>query len=227
MQEGIKIVLLVRVGGLCQEAEVVSLGRHVVSLGVELVGESSPPSDDDDASVGQDLRGGVPAAVGKVDRELGPLAFSVVARGDCADFSDARAVPASLNEGAVGVQCARGAPRVGADVEGADITGNDVVLEGVGGAVCDGSVAVVGVVVLAAAGAGGEGEVGEAHVRTVEEDDFVVLEELHVHCRDSDTFVEKNPLPPGGDVTGSSINGGKRRRIGQVLGVGNNEEIRK
>ena len=45
---------------------------------------------------------------------------------------------------------------------------------------------------------GGEGQVGESKVGAVEDDDAVVVEELHVHGDNADVFVEELPLSLGG-----------------------------
>lgn len=42
-----------------------------------------------------------------------------------------------------------------------------------------------------------EGEVRRAIVGTVEDDDFVVVEELHVHGRDAYTRLQEIPPPAG------------------------------
>jgi len=57
-----------------------------------------------------------------------------------------------------------------------------------------------------AAAAAGEGEIGEAEVGAVEDDDGVGVEELHVHGDNADGFVEKLPL------TGGAGDDGIRRR---------------
>lgn len=44
--------------------------------------------------------------------------------------------------------------------------------------------------VVVSAFAGGEGEVGEAEVGAVKDDELVVVEELHVHGGDANGFLE-------------------------------------
>lgn len=65
----------------------------------------------------------------------------------------------------------------------AEGVGSDVVEDGVGGAIFG-----FDVLVVVAALAGGEREVGEAEIGAVEHDDLVVLEDLHVHGGDADAF---------------------------------------
>lgn len=54
-----------------------------------------------------------------------------------------------------------------------------------------------GVAGVVAARAVGEGEVGGAEIGTVEDDEVVVVKELHVHGGDADAFVEETPLAGG------------------------------
>lgn len=71
--------------------------------------------------------------------------------------------------------------------------GSDVVEDGVGGAVFGphphGGLVVV---VVEAALAVGEGEVGVAEVGALKHDDLVVVEDLHVHGRDAYAFLEED-----------------------------------
>lgn len=72
----------------------------------------------------------------------------------------------------------------------AEGVGSDVVEDGVGGAIFG-----FDVLVVVAALAGGEREVGEAEIGAVEHDDLVVLEDLHVHGGDANAFLEEDPVP--------------------------------
>lgn len=193
MQERIKIVLLVRIPGLLQKAEIVELRKRPVvgrrrRLGKELVGKSQPPSDNDDPAVRQDLVRGVPPPLPELPAQLRPVGAEVVARPELTDPTNAVSVTAGLDENSVSVDGAGGAPRVGADSERTEGVGDDVVEKGVSGAV--GSVGFG----RANAFAAGEGEIGGTHVGPVEDYDLVVFEELHVHGRDSDARMEKIPV---------------------------------
>jgi len=96
-------------------------------------------------------------------------------------FAFAVVVAAGLDEGAVGDGATRGTPDVGLDEEGAEGVGCDVVFDGVSGAVCFEN--LFGEIV--AARTVGESEVGKAEVGAVEDDDTVIVEELHVHGDDA------------------------------------------
>lgn len=54
------------------------------------------------------------------------------------------------------------------------------------------------VVLILPAAAAGEGDVGGTKVGAVEDDDAVVVEELHVHGRDADAGLEERPSAAGG-----------------------------
>jgi len=140
------------------------------------------------APVREFLVGGVPAAGGEAVGEFLPVAGG--AREEFSHSSFAVVEAAGLNERAVGGDGGGGAPYVGLDEAGAEGVGGDVVFDGVGGAVCfDDLFARV-----VAAAAAGEGEVGEAEVGAVEDEDGVGVEELHVHGDNADASLEKLPL---------------------------------
>lgn len=121
--------------------------------------------------------GRVPPPLRESRINFSPIA-GIIATG-CVDSDGVVAVvvAAGLDEGAVRRDGAGGAPGVGEHREGADGVGGDVVLHGVGGAVHRER----GVAWVVAAFPGGEGDVGGAEVRTIEDDDAVGVEELHVH----------------------------------------------
>lgn len=210
MQERVKIVLFarIRIFGFPQEFKVIK--RLVVSdiLGDELIGERGTTADDDDATVGEDLIGGVPAAVGEGDGELDPVALVVVAGGEGAELVMAVVEAAGLEKGAVGDDGGRGAPGVGLDGEGAERVGGEVVEDRVGGAVeLEGHIA--GVVAAATVG---EGDVGGAEVGAVEDDDPVVAHDLHVHGRDADAALKEEPVAASRGGGGGGGGGGCKRR---------------
>jgi len=195
VQEGVKIVLLAAVGVTreFQEGEVVERRAGDVVFGEEFVGEGVAATDDDDFARGKDLVGGVPAAVGEVVvAEFAPVAGVVLgAGGEGAEGGVAVVEAASLEEGAVGGEGPGGAPGIGAEGEGAEGVVGEVVEDGVGGAVeLEGEVAGV-----EAAAVVGEGDVGGAEVGAVEDDDLVVVHDLHVHGGDAYAPLQLHPVP--------------------------------
>lgn len=165
-------------------------------MGKEFVVELFAAANYNDPAVWQDVIGCVPSPDSQVRRELHPVRVIVSGAamdsgdgegggGKEADFAVAGVVATGLDEGAVGVDGAGGAPDVRPDGEGTEGVGGGVVEDGVGGAV-----ELDGFVIAAAGFSGGEGEVGGAEVCPVEDDDLVVVEELHVHGGDADGFLE-------------------------------------
>lgn len=115
--------------------------------------------------------GGVPSRLRQRRVDFGPVA-GVVGAGSVGSGGEyAVTGAAGLEDGTVGEDGGGGAQGVAEDGEGADGVGGDVVLNGVGGAV-DG---VVGAI------SGREGDVGGADIGSVEDEDAVGVEELHVH----------------------------------------------
>lgn len=168
---------------------------------VELVAELAAPANDDLPAVGEDVVGGVPAALCKRRVGLPPVAGGVGAGRVGSGSAFAVVVATGLEEGAIGEDGGGGAPGIGEDGEGADGVGSGGVLDGVSSAV-EGEGGVVGV---AAAPAVGEGDVGGAEVGAVEDEDAVGVEELHVHGGYADVRVEEGPLAGGGKCEGSPV----------------------
>lgn len=114
MHERIEIVFFKWVSGLHQEREV-----YVVSLlrilGVEFIGEEPSSTDDDDSAIGDNLVARIPSPVLERARELNPIARIVITGGESANHAFTFSVTAGLDESAVGVEGAGGAPGVGED----------------------------------------------------------------------------------------------------------------
>lgn len=167
---------------------------------VKLVVEFSSAADDDLPPVREFLVGGVPAARGEAAGDFFPVAGG--AREECSHSPFAVVEAAGLNQRSVGGDGGGGAPYVCLKEKRAEGVVGDVVFDGVGGAVCFDDLFVR----VVAAAAAWEGEVGEAEVGAVENEDSVGVEELHVHGDNADAFLEKLPLAGGGG------DDGRRRR---------------